>query len=566
MYLSEEEREMKYILYGANRVAKDFLYMFEDLQIVYFIDDEYEGRMFLGYPVARPAELNKRMTEEQIILCDFDKTKKETRLLEMGLVYGKDYLYEEDFFDRLDSFVIPKERKIAIWGIGRIAGQFCNAHPEYDPETFIDSRPKEETYRNKRVVLPKEIDDWTDRFVIVCVAKDEEIKEWLAESGLKESRDYVSYQKLTGIPSKLLKETIFDRAYYDLECNTMRNHLEIFHGGNTRCCCTTFVEQNLDNMMDYGVDELWKSNLHKVLCLSTENRTYTFCEKTMCPLFVAKRKEEARCTEGKYKKMTEYPETIALGYDATCNLSCVTCRQVPYVARGREREKMSEISRRVKENYLKRCKFLILAGDGEVFLSPAYKEIYLDKNCNPEYIRLLTNGMLFNKKTWEQFADGKSSKVMLTVSVDAASEATYEKIRKNGNFAVLAENMKYASELRRKGELSYFRMNFVVQRENYQEMPLFVEWGEELGVDEVFFTKILNWGTYTEEEFSRVSMMEADGITPKPELREVIEQPVMQSPIVDMGTIRYGHRMDEADVVENYYMWELEKRGGKLFS
>ena len=80
---------MKYILYGANRVAKDFLYMFEDLQIVYFIDDEYEGRMFLGYPVARPAELNKRMTEEQIILCDFDKTKKETRLLEMGLVYGK---------------------------------------------------------------------------------------------------------------------------------------------------------------------------------------------------------------------------------------------------------------------------------------------------------------------------------------------------------------------------------------------------------------------------------------------------------------------------------------------
>lgn len=556
---------MKYILYGANRVAKDFLYMFEHLQVACFIDDEYEDQTFLGYPVVRPEELNKKRADEQIILCDFDKAKKEAKLLEMGMAYGTDYLYEEDFFSRLDSFTIPKERKIAIWGTGRIAGQFCDEHSEYDPEIFIDSCPKEDTYRDKKVVLPKDIDDWNDWFVIICVAKDGEIREWLAQSGLKESRDYVSYQKLIGVPSKLLKATIFDRAYYDLECNTMLNHLEIFHGGNTRCCCTTFVGQNLDNMMDYGIDEMWQSNLHKVLCLSTENRTYTFCDKTMCPLFVAKRKEEVRCGEGKYKRMTDYPKTIALGYDATCNLSCVTCRQAPYVAQGREREKVSEISRKVKENYLKQCKFLILAGDGEVFLSPAYKEIYLDKNCDPKYIRLLSNGMLFNKRNWEQFADGKSGKVMLTVSVDAATKNTYERIRKNGNFDILVKNMKYASELRRKGELSYFRMNFVVQRENYQEMPLFVDWGLELGVDEVFFTKILNWGTYSEEEFSQISMMEADGVTPKPELMEIMQKPAMQNAIVDMGTIQYQHKIDEIGVVENYYMWELEKRGGKLF-
>lgn len=557
---------MRYIIYGTNRVAKDFLYMFEHLEITCLIDDEYEGQTFLGYSVVRPKELIEKRNEEQIILCDFDKAGKEKKLLEMGLVYGKDYLYEEDFFSQLDSFVIPPERKIAIWGTGRIAGQFCNEHPEYVPEIFIDSYPKGSTYRDKNVVMPKDIDNWNSWFVIICVAKDGEIRERLAESGLKENKDYVSYQKLTGISSELLKKTIFDRAHYDLECHTMLNHLEIFHGGNTRCCCTTFVGQNLDNMMDYDVDEMWKSNLHKVLCLSTENRTFTFCDKTMCPLFVGKRKEEVCCTERDYKKMTDYPETVALGYDATCNLSCVTCRQAPYIAQGREREKLSEISKKVKENYLKQCRFLILAGDGEVLLSPAYKEIYLDKNCNPAYIRLLSNGLLFNKKNWEQFVDGKNGKVMLTVSVDAASKDTYEKIRRNGNFDILAKNMKYAAELRQKGELSYFRMNFVVQRENYREMPLFVEWGEALGVDEVFFTKILNWGTYSDEEFRLISMMEADGITPKRELREVMELPVMRSPIVDMGTIQYGHKVDETGVVENYYMWELEKRGGKIFS
>lgn len=126
--------------------------------------------------------------------------------------------------------------------------------------------------------------------------------------------------------------------------------------------------------------------------------------------------------------------------------------------------------------------------------------------------------------------------------------------------------MEFAAALKKSGKLSYFRMNFVVQRENYQEMVPFVQWGEALGVDEVFFTKILNWGTYTAEEFAQISMMEPDGITPKAELREVLGHPVMKSPIVDLGTIQYSHKVDRIDIVENYYMWELEKRGGSLFT
>lgn len=155
---------------------------------------------------------------------------------------------------------------------------------------------------------------------------------------------------------------------------------------------------------------------------------------------------------------------------------------------------------------------------------------------------------------------------MLTVSIDAASKQTYERIRRNGNFDTLKQNMEFAADLRKKGELRYFRMNFVVQRDNYQEMVPFVQWGEALGVDEVFFTKILNWGTYTAEEFAQISMMEPDGTTPKVELREVLEHPVMKSPIVDLGTIQYAHKADKIDMVENYYMWELEKRGGNLFT
>ena len=134
-----------------------------------------------------------------------------------------------------------------------------------------------------------------------------------------------------------------------------------------------------------------------------------------------------------------------------------------------------------------------------------------------------------------------------------------------GQFVRLQENMAYAAELRKRGELSYLRFNFVVQRENYREMIPFVEWGERLGIDECFFTKILNWGTYTRDEFKEISMMQEDGLTPKPELQAVLDDPVLQHKIVDLGTIRYHHEDAGAREVKNYYRWELERKVPGLF-
>ena len=48
------------------------------------------------------------------------------------------------------------------------------------------------------------------------------------------------------------------------------------------------------------------------------------------------------------------------------------------------------------------------------------------------------------------------------------------------------------------------------------------------------------------------------------ELKEILLHPVMQSSIVNFGTIQYANKENVMDVVDNYYIWELEKRGGKL--
>ncbi|NBH36025.1 hypothetical protein D3Z58_21455 [Clostridiaceae bacterium] len=544
---------MDYILYGNNRIAKDFRYLFDDLNIISVSDDIESILSDYRY--------------DQIIICDFDKSQKEEELKKRGLVYGTDYVYEEDFFPSLDSISIPKDRKIAVWGTGNRCKFLLSHNLPWEPDLFIDSYKKQDTFMNVPVAAPENIMDWSLYFVIIAVEKDQEIRDRLSGCGLKEKEDYMGFQQFLELPSVLLRQTIFDQAYYDLQCKTMENHLEILEDGKTRCCCTTFVSQGLDNIFEKDLQELWHSKLHKIMCLSTENRTFSFCDKTMCPLFVGKKMEKDSLfskREEPYGEIAPFPETLALGYDSSCNLSCITCRKGVHFAKGEELACVNKITEQVIHQYLPQCKFLILAGSGEVFASPAYGKVYESKACNPKYIRLLSNGTLFTPENWKHFKEGKSAKIMLTVSVDATTKETYSRIRR-GDFDALRKNMEFASELRKKEELCYFRMNFVVQRENYKEMVPFVEWGKELGVDELFFTKILNWGTYTAEEFAQVSMMEEDGVTPKPELREVMEHPVMSSDLVDMGTIQFAHKVDEVNLVENYYMWELEKRGGKLF-
>lgn len=560
MYIGEKKE--KYIIYGSNRVAKDFLYIFNNLNIVAYLNDDVETEHIRKTIVTHDSA--------QIIVCDFEHTLKENTLIQLGLKRGTDYLLEEDFFESLDNIHVPQDKECYIWGTGKMAGYFLGEGPKLHIDGFIDSNESIENFEGYKVFRPDYLKERKNSFVIVAVAKNREIVKFMHELGKKDNIDFCIYDKLIGQPSRMLRKTIFDRSRYEIECHTMLNHLEILAEGNTRCCCTTFVDQSLGNITQESFDDIWLSNLHRIMCLSLENRTYSFCNKEMCPLFVGCSKRDAISCFDEYQHyqiMEQFPKVLVAGFDASCNLRCETCRKNFYYSCGEDKQVQSEILDIIKNEYICSVNFLILAGDGEVFASNTYKQLFTMPECQPRYIRLLTNGTLFNEKNWKRLTENKDSKIMMTVSIDAATKETYEKIRRGGDFSKLKSNMEYAAMLRKSGQLSYLRFNFVVQRENYKEIPAFILWGESLGVDEIFFTKILNWGTYSDKEFETVSMMEKDGITPKVELAEILESDILKnSKIVDLGTIRSGHRIDYKEAVYNYYMWELEKRGGNLFS
>jgi len=561
---------MRYAIYGVNRVAKDFMYIFESINIVCFFEDESVEKSWIDIPVYRTSNIqDMNKLYDQIIICDFEKKTKKERLEHIGLKYGKDFVYEEDFFSSLDNYILnPSQKKIVVWGAGRRAEKMNAFFGINEIEFFVDSKVQGDYWKNsgKRILQPQQVGNWKDYFIVVTTAKSDSIISFLCEHGMKEYEDYCSLYELLTQPSWMLRKTIFDRSCYNVECQTIFNHIELNQSGELMCCCVPFVIGRIGSIENGSIKSSWMGIVHKIMCLAINNRTYSFCNSNMCPVFIGREKNTEFSLERQYLEMEKYPRNLLVNFEDSCNLKCESCRNEVKIAEGKEHEKNMRYADILINEVLPYVDFITMAGTGEVFVGKAYKKMFTSNAMdNIKWIRLLTNGTLFNEQNWKKFSSNKNGKIILTVSVDAATKETYEKLRRNGKFDILKRNMEFASSLRKEGRLSYFRMNFVVQRKNYLEMPLFVEWGKELGVDEVFFTKILNYGTYSQDEFSEISMMEPDEMTPKKELIEILNLPIMKDKIVDLGTIRYSHEPIGVDYIENYYKWELERKVSNLF-
>lgn len=80
-------------------------------------------------------------------------------------------------------------------------------------------------------------------------------------------------------------------------------------------------------------------------------------------------------------------------------------------------------------------------------------------------------------------------------------------------------------------------IRFVVQKKNYFEMAQFVVLGKNIHADVVYFCKIANWNMYTDEEYAEISMYDEND-NMKPELMDVLMNPIFKEPIVDLSNMR----------------------------
>ena len=263
------------------------------------------------------------------------------------------------------------------------------------------------------------------------------------------------------------------------------------------CICQAWLPISVGKIWEFdSLQTIVQSPRAREIQSSILDGSYRYCDHNTCSII----------QEGELENRIEHrPDTvnwINFSIDSSCNLTCPSCRkEFIFINEGPEYErriKIAEHLARLINNHDHWIKFT-LSGDGDPFASLIYRHLMslLNLNNNTVEIELITNGMLM-KAHWHKL-EGIHKKIVRTkVSFDAGTEFTYGVTRRGGDWNKLLENVEFLVKWKQK---TYSDMtitaNFVVQTANYEDMPRYVELCDELGVDEINFQKIVDWGTFT---------------------------------------------------------------------
>lgn len=410
-------------------------------------------------------------------------------------------LISVDDLDSLYTYLAQNTgKKIAVWGAGGVGLKLVSLIKKFNigsVDCFVDSDVKKHGVilaDNIPVCGFERVEEDIDNYAIIIASFwHEDIRKTLDE----QHADYFDAYNLIGLS---METTTFKKFYKDKEmkeyfCPIPFQKMYLYERSSTLCCPQYMGSMSIGIVSELSVDELWNSPLARQMRQSVIDGSYCFCDFDIC---TEKKLMKRDALNDKWKRHIEEestivengPEILTIGIDRSCNLICKMCRSNK-IDRFEEAGVKASYDKII--NYCwKNCKTLVMNGSGEVFYGP--NDIKLLENITSENfpaletIQIATNGVLFNEYNWNRIsylADQYRIEVML--SVDAYTEETYNKIRINGVFRALQDNLRMISELRQQDKIQYFELRFCVQNDNWREMEDFVHWAEELSADKLWF-------------------------------------------------------------------------------
>jgi len=337
-------------------------------------------------------------------------------------------------------------------------------------------------------------------------------------------------------------------------CRNPFVQLDVYEDGRLYSCCSTWLPVPIGNLKRMSVDEAWNSRTSQLIRESIFDGSYRYCHQKVCPKIqggtlptIEEAREELALREVIDKRQTrldDLPNFINLCNDASCNLYCPSCRvqRINY-PHGKEYEKRQHLQDKLTQELFSRPthrSFTVnVTGSGDPFASTVFRNFLFNLNGDdfPNMrINLQTNGVLLTPKNWRRIRKIHRNIATVLVSFDAATEETYKITRRGGNWQWLLDNTARLGDLRKTGELGMLRLDFVVQQANFREMPQFVALAKSLGADQVAFSMVLDWGTWSIAEYEKQCIWKQD----HPEFDEfiaVLEDPVFDDPFVALGNI-----------------------------
>ena len=337
-------------------------------------------------------------------------------------------------------------------------------------------------------------------------------------------------------------------------CLNPFTQFDLEQGGAAFTCCSGWLPTPIGKLSHQPLMDIWNGQTIRRIRESIYDGSFRYCRHDVCPhiqnnSLPSLEEAEAHPVLGDYVKrrqtrIGEPPVFINLVNDPSCNLYCPSCRSERINYRdGTEYEEISSIQHQLLDPLLdastERDFTISVTGSGDPFASRTYRDLLysLDGSRFPNLkFSLQTNGVLLTPRNWQRMSGIHSNISQVIVSFDAATANTYARTRRGGDWDQLLLNCKFLGQKRRDGELKFLRFDFVVQKENYQEMPAFVELTRELGADRVLFSRLMDWGTWPRQVFQDQCVWNEDH-TQREDFLQVMRHPVLAAPDVDMGNM-----------------------------
>lgn len=300
----------------------------------------------------------------------------------------------------------------------------------------------------------------------------------------------------------------------DYICVTPFNYTEV-HDKEQWLCCPSWLPVDIEQGL--GIKENFRSEKAEKIRDSIIDGSYKYCDELLCPhLSGIKNNKISSRFIPKSDKVIEIlkndpgPHNINFSFDRSCNYACPSCRLDFIMYKGEERELVEKKLKEVNEELSPFIRTIYLSGAADPFFSNSFRKFMIDlpaeKYKKLESMHLHTNGSLWTEQLWNRMKGIHKFVKSCEISIDAATKHTYEnETRIGGKWDTILERLEYITQI---PTIEKYCFSFVTQETNFREMEdyynlikSYFDKRETSTTWEVRFNRVINWGTYNEDDF-----------------------------------------------------------------
>lgn len=247
------------------------------------------------------------------------------------------------------------------------------------------------------------------------------------------------------------------------------------------CVCEGWLPKSVGKITDFAkLEDIWNNPVAHELQQNISDKKFTWCAVEHCGI--------------KHKDNYESMYQIVFAIDDSCNLQCPSCRREKrmHTSGPLYEEKLHAVEHAVNllNKFEQRAHILFnCSGDPLAsYISRPFLQSYVGND--QQTFTLFTNGLLIKKLLPTTGIFPRITEYR--ISIDAGSPDTYKKVRVGGDWNTLMGSFDFLKE---QGLSDSVNLQFVVQKNNFRDIPNYVELLEKYQFRGCL-TQLDDWGTW----------------------------------------------------------------------